>query len=304
MTDATTQFSDWPGAQEPGHRRRRRCRRRGYGKASERVREAALGRHHQDGSRRRYARDSAELRAHAARGRPRPRARHAARPAQSVADAATAAMAALAIRDTDAARVLALSGRLDANSIRDVWREARSALAAATGKRVVVDASGVDYCDGAGIALFVDLLRQRQKREVEVTNLKPAFATLLAAVRRGGPRATTSIRRRSAGSSIEEIGATAGRRLAGHPRPDRVRRRDSRRARLRRPASELRRAGATSGCSANASAPMRCRSSRFIRVPARRDPRVPVGDPDEEIRRRDLRRRPDRAWRCCASSAP
>ena len=88
-------------------------------------------------------------------------------------------MAALAIRDTDVARVLALSGRLDANSIRDVWREARSALAAATGKRVVVDASEVDYCDGAGIALFVDLLRQRQKGEVEVTNLKPAFATLL-----------------------------------------------------------------------------------------------------------------------------
>src|SRR5262245_8003479 len=88
-------------------------------------------------------------------------------------------MAALAIRDTDAARVLALSGRLDAGTVRDIWRDARRALADAAGRRIVVDAGGVDYCDGAGIALIVDLLRQRTKGEVEVANLKPAFATLL-----------------------------------------------------------------------------------------------------------------------------
>jgi len=88
-------------------------------------------------------------------------------------------MAALAIRDTDVARVLALSGRLDANTIPAVWRDARRALKDAPGKRVVVDAGEVDYCDGAGIALLVDLLRQRAKGEVELANLKPAFATLL-----------------------------------------------------------------------------------------------------------------------------
>jgi phospholipid/cholesterol/gamma-HCH transport system permease protein len=88
-------------------------------------------------------------------------------------------MAALAIRDTDVARVLALSGRLDANTIPGVWRDARRALTDAAGRRVVVDAGEVDYCDGAGIALLVDLLRQRAKGEVELANLKPAFATLL-----------------------------------------------------------------------------------------------------------------------------
>ncbi|MEP6677745.1 MAG: STAS domain-containing protein, partial [Betaproteobacteria bacterium] len=88
-------------------------------------------------------------------------------------------MAALAIRDTDVARVLALSGRLDANTISDVWRDARRALAEAAQRRVVVDAGEVDYCDGAGIALLIDLLRQRAKGEVELANLKPAFATLL-----------------------------------------------------------------------------------------------------------------------------
>ena len=88
-------------------------------------------------------------------------------------------MAALAIRDNDASRVLALSGRLDANTIGGVWRDARRALTDAAGKHIVVDARDVDYCDGAGIALLVDLLRQRAKGEVEVANLKPQFATLL-----------------------------------------------------------------------------------------------------------------------------
>jgi phospholipid/cholesterol/gamma-HCH transport system permease protein len=88
-------------------------------------------------------------------------------------------MAALAIKDTGEARVLELSGRLDAASIRGVWDEARRALKEASDRRIVVDASNVDYCDGAGIALIVDMLRQRKRGDVEVTNLKPAFATLL-----------------------------------------------------------------------------------------------------------------------------
>ncbi len=88
-------------------------------------------------------------------------------------------MAALAVRDTDAARVLALSGRLDADTLPEIWPDARRALSDAAQKRVVVDAGEVDYCDGAGIALLVDLLRQRAKGEVEVANLKPKFATLL-----------------------------------------------------------------------------------------------------------------------------
>ena len=88
-------------------------------------------------------------------------------------------MAALAIKDTGDARVLELSGRLDALSIRGVWDDARRALKDASGRRIVVDAANVDYCDGAGIALIVDVLRQRQRGDVEVTNLKPAFAALL-----------------------------------------------------------------------------------------------------------------------------
>ena len=89
-------------------------------------------------------------------------------------------MAALAIEDrTDGARVLALSGRLDAQTLPRLWQPARDAVAAAPPGRIVVDASAVDYCDGAGVALFVDLLRSARGSDVEVAHLQPAYAALL-----------------------------------------------------------------------------------------------------------------------------
>ena len=89
-------------------------------------------------------------------------------------------MATLAITDApDGRRVLALSGRLDAATVAPLWQEARAALAGASGRPVVVDAGAVDYCDGAGIALFVELQRQAGKAPLEVANLAPSFAALL-----------------------------------------------------------------------------------------------------------------------------
>ena len=89
-------------------------------------------------------------------------------------------MTALAISDTpDGRRVLALSGRLDATTIRGVWAQGRDAIHAAAGRRIVVDASKVDYCDGAGIALLVDFIRQRKAGDVQVAHLAPAFESLL-----------------------------------------------------------------------------------------------------------------------------
>ena len=89
-------------------------------------------------------------------------------------------MATLAISDAaDGRRVLALSGRLDANSIRRVWAEGRQAIAAAPERRVVVDAANVDYCDGAGVALLIDLIAQRKAGDVQVANLAPKFEALL-----------------------------------------------------------------------------------------------------------------------------
>ena len=101
--------------------------------------------------------------------------------AAATADASVA-QATLSIADAaDGSRILTLAGRLDAYSIADVWTEARAALASAPARRVVVDASAVDYCDGAGIAMLVDLLRQPRAAEaaVSVRGLRPEFQALL-----------------------------------------------------------------------------------------------------------------------------
>jgi phospholipid/cholesterol/gamma-HCH transport system permease protein len=52
---------------------------------------------------------------------------------------------------------LAIDGRLDSDGTGQIWREATDSVAAARAASVVLDAAGVDYCDGSGIAL---LLRQ------------------------------------------------------------------------------------------------------------------------------------------------
>jgi len=101
-----------------------------------------------------------------------------------LAGAATAAApaATLAISDAaDGSRVLQLAGRLDAYSIAGVWAQARSVLAQTPDRRIVVDASRVDYCDGGGVAMLVDLLRQERQPQapIAVRGLKPEFKTLL-----------------------------------------------------------------------------------------------------------------------------
>jgi len=91
-------------------------------------------------------------------------------------------MAALAITDTaDGKRILALTGRLDATTLPELWPKARRAADEAAAKPLIVDAAGIEYCDGAGVALFVDLLRRRREARVEVANLKPTFRIVRAA---------------------------------------------------------------------------------------------------------------------------
>jgi len=76
-------------------------------------------------------------------------------------------------------RTITLSGRLDAATLALLWPQTRAAVAGAPEGPIVVDAAAVDYCDGAGAALFVDLLRSGRGAAVEIRNLKPAYATLL-----------------------------------------------------------------------------------------------------------------------------
>ena len=99
----------------------------------------------------------------------------------TVARPTVTAAATLAVVDADARRELRLAGRLDAYSIAGVWPDARAALAAAGDRGVVIDASRVDYCDGGGIAMLVDLLRQPRAANapVSLSGLRAEFQALL-----------------------------------------------------------------------------------------------------------------------------
>jgi phospholipid/cholesterol/gamma-HCH transport system permease protein len=94
---------------------------------------------------------------------------------------ASAPAASLVVSDVDGKRELRLAGRLDSYSIAGVWPDARAALDAAPNLPVSVETSRVDYCDGGGIAMLVDLLRQARPAEasVSVVGLRPEFRTLL-----------------------------------------------------------------------------------------------------------------------------
>jgi phospholipid/cholesterol/gamma-HCH transport system permease protein len=90
-------------------------------------------------------------------------------------------VAALALRE-GTPPVIALSGRLDAYTVGPLWRPARVALDRHARDRVVVDCSAVEYCDGAGVALLLEMLRQPRgpEAEVRIEGLAERFQGLLA----------------------------------------------------------------------------------------------------------------------------
>jgi phospholipid/cholesterol/gamma-HCH transport system permease protein len=76
---------------------------------------------------------------------------------------------------------LSIDGRLDADSTGRVWRESTRLVAAARAAEVDLDASAMDYCDGSGIALLIQLRRLQQKAggKLEIHGLRPEFQELL-----------------------------------------------------------------------------------------------------------------------------
>ena len=77
--------------------------------------------------------------------------------------------------------MLALSGRLDAYSVGPLWEQAHNALRTHASTKVVVDCTGVEYCDGAGVALLLEMLRAPRSAgaEVAVRGLAERFQRLL-----------------------------------------------------------------------------------------------------------------------------
>ena len=74
-----------------------------------------------------------------------------------------------------------MTGRLDTNTIGRLWREAQQVLQQSNPIRVVIDASGVSYCDGAGVAFIVNLQQHQARAGGDATTrgLQEEFRRLL-----------------------------------------------------------------------------------------------------------------------------
>jgi phospholipid/cholesterol/gamma-HCH transport system permease protein len=77
--------------------------------------------------------------------------------------------------------VFRLAGRLDANGVAALWPSLEVAWPGATIRPLRIEASGVTYCDGAGIALLVDIQRRARARGtlVQIHGLRDEYRKLL-----------------------------------------------------------------------------------------------------------------------------
>ena len=107
---------------------------------------------------------------------------------------------------------LSIDGRLDSYTTGEVWKEAILALEHSSPKNIIVDASGINYCDGSGIALFVRLreLQEKTGGKFEVRDLADDFQRLLDLFPPGEFK-EPEVEKPKAASLPEEVGqATVG----------------------------------------------------------------------------------------------
>ena len=80
----------------------------------------------------------------------------------------------------DGSLKLIIGGRLDSSSTGKIWRESLLSIDKSSPNRVIVDASGVNYCDGTGIGFLFNLqLKQAQRGGVfEIQGLAGEFQQL------------------------------------------------------------------------------------------------------------------------------
>jgi phospholipid/cholesterol/gamma-HCH transport system permease protein len=106
----------------------------------------------------------------------------------------------------DGALILSLTGALDTTSTGQAWREALHLVNRHRPQRLIIDASRLTYCDGAGAALLLELRRhqQRQRLSYEIKSLDPAYQALLELYERWDAQRPEPLA--PAESPIEQIG--------------------------------------------------------------------------------------------------
>jgi phospholipid/cholesterol/gamma-HCH transport system permease protein len=84
-------------------------------------------------------------------------------------------------RSPDGALVLSIVGALDTVSTGQAWRHALQLVNRHQPARLIVDASRLTYCDGAGAALLLELRRYQQNRRqtFEIQSLDSGYQALL-----------------------------------------------------------------------------------------------------------------------------
>lgn len=77
---------------------------------------------------------------------------------------------------------LVFGGRLDRDSTAAIWPEATGRLRRSRAERALVQAGDVTYCDGAGIALLIELKHIQAERggQIEIEGLAERFGQLMA----------------------------------------------------------------------------------------------------------------------------
>jgi phospholipid/cholesterol/gamma-HCH transport system permease protein len=114
---------------------------------------------------------------------------------------------------------LFIAGRLDSTSTGKIWREATEMVQRAQAPTIVLDASGVDYCDVSGIALLVHLRNQNERvgRKIEIRGLRPEFQELL---RDSDPGDLAGLKKRE--TDEKNVPVEVGKRVVGFWRETRL----------------------------------------------------------------------------------
>ena len=76
---------------------------------------------------------------------------------------------------------LIISGRLDMGSVSSLWPQIFKLIRKNKPKLLVLEASGVEYCDGAGISLLIKLKKAQEENQgsIQIDNLKPEILQLI-----------------------------------------------------------------------------------------------------------------------------